>query len=233
MTQKPLQPCLGRGRTIAGWVYLLFHVVILPVFLNLYVLFAQYTPDEVTVNVVYYALGAAFVLTVLLPLLRRDFDILLDSLGRTLALLVAAYFLNNILSVAALLAMEFLPLTENPNQEAIVAMTMTDFRPMFGLTVFLAPLVEESLFRGVVFGSLYRKSRLLAYVGSVGLFCVYHIWQFAAAYGDPALLLYAVQYLPVSIALCWLYERTGSVWSPIFLHMLLNGLSVMTINSLS
>ena len=95
------------------------------------------------------------------------------------------------------------------------------------------PLVEESLFRGVVFGSLYRKSRLLAYVGSVGLFCVYHIWQFAAAYGDPALLLYAVQYLPVSIALCWLYERTGSVWSPIFLHMLLNGLSVMTINSLS
>lgn len=233
MTQKPLQPCLGRGRTVAGWVYLLFHVVILPVFLNLYVLFAQYTPDEVTVNVVYYALGAAFVLTVLLPLLRRDFDILLDSLGRTLALLVAAYFLNNILSVAALLAMEFLPLTENPNQEAIVAMTMTDFRPMFGLTVFLAPLVEESLFRGVVFGSLYRKSRLLAYVGSVGLFCVYHIWQFAAAYGDPALLLYAVQYLPVSIALCWLYERTGSVWSPIFLHMLLNGLSVMTINSLS
>ena len=233
MTQKPLQPCLGRGRTIAGWVYLLFHVVILPVFLNLYVLFAQYTPDEVTVNVVYYALGAAFVLTVLLPLLRRDFDILLDSLGRTLALLVAAYFLNNILSVAALLAMEFLPLTENPNQEAIVAMTMTDFRPMFGLTVFLAPRVEESLFRGVVFGSLYRKSRLLAYVGSVGLFCVYHIWQFAAAYGDPALLLYAVQYLPVSIALCWLYERTGSVWSPIFLHMLLNGLSVMTINSLS
>ena len=233
MTQKPLQPCLGRGRTIAGWVYLLFHVVILPVFLNLYVLFAQYTPDEVTVNVVYYALGAAFVLTVLLPLLRRDFDILLDSLGRTLALLVAAYFLNNILSVAALLAMEFLPLTENPNQEAIVAMTMTDFRPMFGLTVFLAPLVEESLFRGVVFGSLYRKSRLLAYVGSVGLFCVYHIWQFAAAYGDPALLLYAVQYLPVSIALCWLYERTGSVWSPILLHMLLNGLSVMTINSLS
>ena len=233
MTQKPLQPCLGRGRTIAGWVYLLFHVVILPVFLNLYVLFAQYTPDEVTVNVVYYALGAAFVLTVLLPLLRRDFDILLDSLGRTLALLVAAYFLNNILSVAALLAMEFLPLTENPNQEAIVAMTMTDFRPRFGLTVFLAPRVEESLFRGVVFGSLYRKSRLLAYVGSVGLFCVYHIWQFAAAYGDPALLLYAVQYLPVSIALCWLYERTGSVWSPIFLHMLLNGLSVMTINSLS
>ena len=231
MTQKPLQPCLGRGRTIAGWVYLLFHVVILPVFLNLYVLFAQYTPDEVTVNVVYYALGAAFVLTVLLPLLRRDFDILLDSLGRTLALLVAAYFLNNIMSVAELLSMEFLPLTVNPNQEAIVTMTMTDFRSMFGLTVLLAPLVEESLFRGVVFGSLYRKSRLLAYVGSVGLFCVYHIWQFAAAYQDPALLLYAVQYLPISFTLCWLYERSGSVWCPIFLHMLLNYLSTLVLSA--
>jgi membrane protease YdiL (CAAX protease family) len=232
MMPKPLQPCLGRGRTVAGWIYLLFHAVILPIFLNLYALFAQETPDMVMLNVAYYALGTAFVLTVLLPLLRRDFDILLDAPWRTLALLVGAYFLNNILSVVVLLAMEVLPLTENPNQEAIVAMTMADFRSMFGLTVFLAPIVEESLFRGVVFGSLYRKSRILAYVVSIGLFCVYHIWQYVAVYGDPMLLLYAVQYLPISFSLCWVYERSGSVWSPIFLHMILNGLSVMTISAM-
>ena len=233
MTPRALQPCLSRGRTAAGWVYLLFHAVILPIFLNLYALFAQTPPNAVVLNVAYYALGTAFVLTVLLPLLRRDFDLLLDAPGRTVVLLVGAYLLNNILSVAVLLAMEVLPLSANPNQEAIVTMTMTDFRSMFGLTVLLAPLVEESLFRGVVFGSLYRKSRILAYVVSVGLFCVYHIWQFAAAYQDPALLLYAVQYLPISFTLCWLYERSGSVWSPILLHMILNGMSVMTINAMA
>ena len=231
MMPKPLQPCLGRGRTAAGWVYLLFHAVILPIFLNLYALFAQETPDLVLLNVVYYALGTAFVLTVLQPLLRRDFDVLLDAPWRCLAVLVGAYFLNNILSVVVLLAMEVLPLAENPNQEAIVSMTMTDFRSMFALTVLLAPMVEESLFRGVVFGSLYRKNRLLAYLVTIVLFCVYHIWQYVAVYGDPMLLLYAVQYLPISIALCWVYERSGSVWCPIFLHMLLNYLSTLVISA--
>ena len=48
------------------------------------------------------------------------------------------------------------------------------------------------------------------------------MWQYAAAYGDPLYLLMAVEYLPAGVALCWAYERTGSIWSPIFLHAMID-----------
>ncbi len=43
---------------------------------------------------------------------------------------------------------------------------------------------------------------------------------------DARYWLYIVQYLPVSWLLARLYERTDSVWSCIFFHMLVNGISV-------
>ena len=47
------------------------------------------------------------------------------------------------------------------------------------IVVFLAPFVEEVLFRGLVFGNLRAKSRLVAYVVSCLLFALLHVWQCA------------------------------------------------------
>ena len=52
---------------------------------------------------------------------------------------------------------------------------------MKAVSIFLVPIVEEMLFRGVVFGSIRPRSRLWAYVVSVAAFSVYHVWSFAAA----------------------------------------------------
>lgn len=232
--RSPLEIHLSRGNIIFGWVYLLLHILILPILLNLYVYFAQTPPSQLNINLIYYFSG--FALVVLLGLrrwLRREFDILLDRLFLCILLLFAAYFLNSILSMGVVLLLQLLtPILENPNNEAITAMANQDYGAMFGLTVFLAPIVEESLFRGVAFGSLYRKNRLAAYLISMLLFSVYHVWQYALVYGNPQLLLYAIQYLPISFTLCWLYERTGTIWAPTFFHMLINGLSFLSLQIL-
>ena len=231
---SPLEVHLSRGNTIFGWTYLLLHALVLPILLNLYVYFAPTPPSQLSINLIYYFAG--FALVVLLGLrrwLRREFDILLDRLLLCVLLLFAAYFLNNILSMGVMLLLQLLtPILENPNNEAIAAMAGQDYGAMFGLGVFLAPLVEETLFRGVAFGSLYRRHRVAAYMVSMLLFSVYHVWQYALAYGDPQLLLYAVQYLPISFTLCWLYERTGTIWAPTFFHMLINGLSFLSLQIL-
>ena len=95
------------------------------------------------------------------------------------------------------------------------------------MAVILAPIVEESLFRAGIFGLLRRKSRFLAYALSVLAFGLYHVWQNALY--DPRQLIVLLQYIPSSLALAWAYERTDSIWSSIFLHMLTNAVSVLAV----
>jgi len=40
------------------------------------------------------------------------------------------------------------------------------------------------------------------------------------------------QYLPISYLLCRIYERTSSIWASIFLHMLINGVSIKALTML-
>ena len=84
---------------------------------------------------------------------------------------------------------------------------------------------SETLFRGVAFGSLRPRSRVLAYAVSMVLFSVYHIWQYAFLGVDARFLLYLLQYVPMSVALGWCYARSGSIWVCIFAHMGYNALA--------
>ena len=94
------------------------------------------------------------------------------------------------------------------------------------LLVLLMPLVEEPLFRGLLFGATRRYSRVLGYVLSTLVFALYCVWQFVYTYGtvDFRYLLLFLQYVPMSLALTWCYDNGGSIWSPIALHMVLNAL---------
>ena len=47
--------------------------------------------------------------------------------------------------------------------------------------------------------------------------------------GATLLLLLAVEYLPMSLALCWCYDNGGSIWSAVGLHMVLNAAELITV----
>ena len=93
----------------------------------------------------------------------------------------------------------------------------------------LAPVVEETLFRGYVFGNLREVHRGLAYLVSCLLFALLHVWQFAAARGDLTYLLLMVQYLVPGAVMAWTYERSGSLWGSVLLHGVVNGLAVVRV----
>ncbi len=63
------------------------------------------------------------------------------------------------------------------------------------LAICIAPVVEEVLFRGVLFGQIRKANRVLAYGISALLFGVFHVWQYALVSGDLKLLLYTMQYI--------------------------------------
>ena len=97
------------------------------------------------------------------------------------------------------------------------------------IVIFLAPFVEEVLFRGLVFGNLRRKSAAVGYLVSCLLFALLHVWQVAVVNRDITYFLLMLQYLVPGLVLAWVYDRTGTLWTSIGLHAAANALSAWTI----
>ena len=111
---------------------------------------------------------------------------------------------------------------QNANQDAVE--DMLRLSPLISLITVcvLAPIGEELVFRGLVFCGLYQKSRTLAYALSMLSFSLSHV---AVSMFDQSVgitLLNLAAYLPHGFALAWVYERSGSIWSSVFLHSAIN-----------
>ena len=217
---------MDRSRAILGWIYLPIHIFALPLLLGIMAQFSAVGLTEADANLIYYVIGLIFVMSTMLPFLRDGFDTFLDRPGRCLFSMVLGLALTYLLSnIAAAVLLAFGELTADPNTASVMEMAHYDYGKIKASAIFLAPIVEEVLFRGVAFGSLRERSRAAAYIVSALLFSVYHVWQPAYVYGDPRMLLYIIQYIPVSVALARIYERSGSIWVPILFHMGFNAIS--------
>ena len=211
---------------ILGLIYLPLHILVFPLLFSLYAAVAPKEIPEITANVVYYLMGLAFVMIVMFSFLRSGYDVLVDRLRHcvlTLVLGLAVIYALDLAASALLMALD--GVINNPANAEMNALAKKDFNTLKALAVFIGPIVEEVLFRGALFGTLRERSRGWAYVLSVVMFSLYHVWQFALAYQDWTMLLYAIQYIPVSIVLTWCYERTGCIWTSIFFHMGYNSVS--------
>ena len=153
-------------------------------------------------NVVYYLISVLLGFALFSGLWKRNLDRLLTRPGRNLASVAAG--------LAAWIALDLLvrqiPLpVRNPNESGYALEYLLSPRATGLIVVVLMPMVEELLFRGVLFGGVRRYSRGAAYLLSAGLFALYCVWQFAFSYGrlDLRYLLLAVQYLPAGVLLSW------------------------------
>lgn len=211
--------CLSRGEAIAALVYLPVHITVLPVIFQ--ILISQGKMDAVNANFLCYAIGSCYMLGFLHRFLRRDFDPLCDHPGRCVVEILASYGLMFLGNLAVMVLLMFLTHQgENPNNAGVMDLAAEGWGKTVALSVFMAPIVEECLFRAGIFGTLRRYNRWAAYIVAVLAFSAYHVWAYAIA--DPSYWIYLIQYVPVSILLCRVYERTNSIWCSIFFHMLVN-----------
>lgn len=96
-----------------------------------------------------------------------------------------------------------------------------------GLTlVLLAPLIEEVIFRGFIFGSL-KKGTNAVFAGLLTslLFAVGHL----AASSTGPLYIAAIDTFVLSLVLVYLREKTGSLWASIGLHAIKNGIAFVAV----
>ena len=202
-----------RGR---GLVFFLLYLLVFPR-MNAFLQRLLLGEVEVMVaeaNVVYYGFLFAMALLVFWGFLKKDFLSLLDWLPENLfAVGVALLLAGGLQAVLSLLPF--------PVADPIALQYAQEYRlapaPTLALILLLIPVVEETLFRGLVCGTLRGYSRNLAFAVAV-------VWRYALEWKDPRYLLLTIVYLPMSVALTWCYDRGGSVWSCVVLHGLLNGL---------
>jgi len=179
-------------------------------------------------DAIYYYVLFALTLAVFWRLWKRAADALFAHIGRSLGALglglVAFYGLNEL--CAKLLSL--LPgQPANLNDAAISARLGTSPGSTILIVVFLAPVVEETLFRGYVFGLIRENSRVGAYAASCLLWALAHVWQYAA--GDWFYLLTALQYVAPGLVMAWTCERAGSLWGSVLLHGVVNALAVWSV----
>lgn len=94
---------------------------------------------------------------------------------------------------------------------------------VFVTLVVLPPLVEEIMIRGFLYSGLRSKMRkITAALTASAIFGVAHL-QLGS--GVPPLYVAAIDTFVLSLVLIELRERTGSLWSGIFVHALKNGIA--------
>jgi len=183
-------------------------------------------------NLFCYTVGFAVLTLSMSVFLRESFDVLLDNLlislkavGTNLLLYYAAQYA---VTLILLLAVQQ---TVNPNTEAVNDAVQVNSKMIIFLAAVLAPIVEEILFRGVVFGNIAKKNRMAGYIVTTVLFALYHLWIYIFS-GENILLvlLYSIQYVPASVLFSRTYEQSGNIYAPIVMYMIIN---IIAINAAS
>lgn len=95
----------------------------------------------------------------------------------------------------------------------------------FVLIVIAAPLGEEIFFRGFLFAGIRHSAPFaVAALTAAGVWALFH-------YTGPGSWPVVLQLAAFGVVLSWLYERTGSLRAPIFLHALNNLIAFIVVTS--
>lgn len=84
------------------------------------------------------------------------------------------------------------------------------------LSIVIAPIMEEILMRGIVFGSINKSNKIAAYVVSIGVFTLLH----GTITHIPSCVIFGLIF-------AFLYDMTGNLIVPIVVHILNNLMSVV------
>lgn len=226
MPPRDWQPQMTDSERTRGWIFFLMYLFVFPTLSGLLqrILYGSAEAPVAEINVLYYALLFLLELVLLRRFLRAGLDQLLDALPENLFAIV-----TGLAGAAALYVLVML--LPYPVQNPVGIQWQQEFLLSPGATmllvVVLIPLIEEPLFRGLVFGTLRPRSRVAAYAVSTLVYAFAGVWRYALELGDARYLLLAVQNVPIALALCWCYDSGRSIWSTTLLHMVLNGAALL------
>lgn len=147
-------------------------------------------------------------------------DILLSPLAFVVYIIASGIFMaivTSLLPAIDLNQAQQLPFTQN------MLGASWHYVLAFLTLVIIAPLAEELLFRGYLYGKLRKTMPIWISVLVTSLaFGAAHLW---GGPGSPLQWAVMVDTFVLSIMLCYLREYTGAVWASVLVHSIKNGLA--------
>ena len=223
---------LSKSELIAGFIYLFLHFFVIATLIYLIFWALGWELSLMELNLIYMFVGTIYLAITMRRHLRESFVRFLHFGKSNLWVMPAGYGIRIALTIPVAMLVgivlyiqgqEFL----NPNEEVVRELIDQNFLSSFLMIVIFAPFVEELLFRSLLFAPLRKHSRFLAYFVSTLLFAFLHIFSALFFAFTPYLFLVMLLYVPAGISLAWAYEKSGSIWTAIFLHALMNLVAIL------
>lgn len=214
---------MTRRETLLGWSYLLISLFVLPFVLNFANSLLAVPVSDTVINLIYFCANFLSTAVIFHRFLIASGKAALRNPWRCLrfaALSLAVYYLAMTLISKGIFLID--PNFSNVNDSNVQNLSREHTSLMVFATVFLVPIGEEALYRGLLFQGFQRKSRLLAYCLSTVIFAGIHVMGYIGLYHWLTLCLCFVQYLPAGIALAWAYEKTDTIITPMLMHITIN-----------
>lgn len=216
---------LRKNEIVAGSVYGVFHFLILPSLAATVFLFLN--APEWMIQFAVFLLSFLAMVVIFRHFLLQSCK---DALEKPIAF-VAYSLLSLVLYYALFLLVNYIifsvdPDYQNLNDAGMVALVEDGGIWIILGTVVLAPVVEECLFRGLLFQAIYERRPVLAWILSPILFSAVHLLAYANLYDTKTMVLAFIQYLPAGMVLCFSYKKAGSILSPMIVHGLINLISI-------
>lgn len=229
--QKPqkAKSQLSSFELVAGTICLVLCTFLLPSIVNEAIKAFGVTPDLYLVNVINMAAGALLSVLVFHKFLFQSFATLKKHPMKVLGTVIVALILNLGAGQMMELIQKWTSLQiANANNDLVVGL-LKQHPLVVGLSVcLLAPLTEECLWRGLVFGETKRLNKIFAYLLSISLFALLHVCQSIGTQSWWMIALSFVTYLPSGAILAWAYNHTNTIWCSILAHCAINALACCT-----
>lgn len=226
---RKLPVTLNRGEIWLGWIYWAVQLLVLPTVIDAVLPLLGLDLSVIQFNFIFFALNFLFLTVIFHRFLGEHTKLALKQPFRVLRYAFGGYvFFWISTTVIGIVTAHFVPSFSNVNDAAIMQMAASDYTLTAIGTVLLAPVAEELMYRGLLFGSLHHRSPAGAFILSTIVFAAIHVVGYIGLYRPLILVLCFLQYIPAGLCLGWAYTRSGNIWAPILAHIAINQTSILT-----
>lgn len=216
--------------------YLYFAPSIFNFLIKLYTVYISNDFSTETINVyfnVLIGLSTAILLVVIFKdFIKKNWDIfkqnLLENIIWVLTIGLGAAYLFSYAGEFVVNLLLPQNAREATNQAMVVTLVSSNMFLMAFHAVILAPIVEELLFRGLIFNTLRQRSAFWAHLISAFLFGLLHVYSYILS-GDMSEWIKLIPYMTAGFAFSFAYERRDNIITPILLHGVKNFIAIIII----
>ena len=218
---------MTRRETLLGCCYLLLSMLVLPNLIGIFGYLLKLSLTEI--NILFFFLNFIAAVGIFHRFLWEALKVARARPLRCLGFALGGIFIYfaGMLLITVVIMPWVGPDFSNLNNDTVLELAKERTWLFSFATVLWVPITEELLYRGVIFQGLYRKNSMLAYGLSMALFSAIHILSYIGTADWKTLLVCFIQYLPAGLALAIAYERSDTIVTPIFIHIIINLIGIL------